>query len=104
MLGEYEPVNEYKGKCIAIIHRFNDFDTVIVDPPRSGLDKITIENLKRINSKRIIYVSCDPITLVRDLNLLKDNYDIKGISLYNLFPRTYHVETVSVLCRKTIEK
>ena len=99
MSGEF-----YLADVEDIIDRFNDFDTVIVDPPRSGLDKITIENLKRINSKRIIYVSCEPITLVRDLNLLKDNYDVKSINLYNLFPRTYHVECISVLEQRNVEK
>ena len=72
-------------------------DIVIVDPPRSGLDRTTINNLLNINCKRIIYVSCEVITLVRDLGLLKDNYNIKSISVYNLFPRTYHCESITVL-------
>ena len=87
-----------------IIDRFDNFDTVIVDPPRSGLDKETISNLMRINSKRIIYVSCEPITLVRDLALMIDKYEVSKVKVFNMFPRTYHVETISVLCRKTIEK
>ena len=80
--------------------KFNDCDLVIVDPPRSGLHKKVIENLIRINSKYIIYVSCNPQTLVRDLNLLNDSYDLKDINLFNMFPRTYHCESVTILKRR----
>ncbi len=79
-------------------------DIIIVDPPRSGLDKNTIETLIKINPKKIVYVSCDPITLSRDINLLKNNYILKNIKLYDMFPETYHVECVSVLHRKSLEK
>ena len=79
-------------------------DIIIVDPPRSGLDKNTIETLIKINPKKIVYVSCDPITLSRDINLLKNNYILKDIKLYDMFPETYHVECVSVLHRKSLEK
>ena len=77
-------------------------DIIIVDPPRSGLDKNTIETLIKINPKKIVYVSCDPITLSRDINLLKNNYILKDIKLYDMFPETYHVECVTVLCRKAL--
>lgn len=83
-----------------VIDKFNDCDLVIVDPPRSGLHKKVIENLIRINSKYIIYVSCNPQTLVRDLNLLNDSYDLKDINLFNMFPRTYHCESVTILKRR----
>lgn len=79
-------------------------DLVIVDPPRAGLDKKTVENLKKISSKGIIYISCDPATMARDLRELSDTYKVISIKTFNMFPKTYHVETVSVLCRKTIEK
>lgn len=72
-------------------------DIIIVDPPRSGLDKNTIETLIKINPKKIVYVSCDPITLSRDINLLKNNYILKDIKLYDMFPETYHVETICML-------
>ena len=77
-------------------------DIIIVDPPRSGLDKNIIETLIKINPKKIVYVSCDPITLSRDINLLKNNYILKDIKLYDMFPETYHVECVTVLCRKAL--
>lgn len=75
-------------------------DIIIVDPPRSGLDKNTIETLIKIKPKKIVYVSCDPITLSRDINLLKNNYTLKDIKLYDMFPQTYHVECVCVLERR----
>lgn len=75
----------------------NDFDVIIVDPPRSGLDKNTINFLIDSKAKRIIYVSCDIMTLVRDLNILKQDYDIIEITPVDMFPNTYHVECVAVL-------
>ena len=56
-----------------------------------------------INIENIIYVSCDPITLARDINRL-NNYEVMEVELFNMFPRTYHVECVSVLHRKSFEK
>ena len=82
------------------IDKFNNIDLIIVDPPRAGLDSKTKEYLKTINSETIIYISCDPVTLVRDLNDLDNNYKVKFIKPYNMFPRTYHCETISVLERK----
>lgn len=72
-------------------------DIIIVDPPRSGLNKETINNIIKFNAKEIIYVSCDPMTLVRDLNVLKKHYKIKEITPFDMFPNTYHVESVAIL-------
>ena len=92
------------GRVEDYIDGFNNIDLIIVDPPRSGLDKKTIDNVKRINSKEIIYVSCDPMTLVRDLKELEEDYLIKEITPVDMFPNTHHVECVSVLHRKSLEK
>ena len=81
------------------IDKFNNIDIVIVDPPRAGLDSKTKDYLKRISSKKIIYISCDPVTLMRDINDL-DSYSVKFIKPFNMFPRTYHVECVCLLERK----
>lgn len=72
-------------------------DIVMVDPPRKGLDNKTIENLLMIRPKRVVYISCNPATLVRDLHKLEDLYEIKGIRLVDMFPFTSHVECVAVL-------
>lgn len=73
---------------------------IIIDPPRSGLNKETIHLLLQLGPKKIVYVSCDPMTLVRDLNILKEKYDILEITPFDMFPNTYHVENVVLLSRK----
>ena len=80
----------------------SDYDTVIVDPPRSGVDKNVISKIIDSNIKRIIYVSCNPITLARDLKLLEEQYDIENIKLLDMFPNTEHVECITLLCRKAL--
>ena len=80
-----------------------DGDILIVDPPRVGLDKHTREVINDANIKKIIYVSCDPMTLVRDIQEL-DKYKLDGVSVVDMFPQTEHVECVSVLQRKKFEK
>ena len=82
------------------IDQFQNIDCVIVDPPRTGLDPKSKEILKELNSNTIIYVSCDPITLARDLKELKEVYEVKYIQPVNMFPKTYHCESVCVLERK----
>lgn len=80
------------------------FDVVIVDPPRAGLGEKTKEHLLNINSKIIIYVSCNPNTLKKDIEKLKEKYQLVEITPVNMFPKTEHVECVSVLHRKKLEK
>lgn len=72
-------------------------DVVIVDPPRKGLDENTIQNLKKIKSKKIVYISCNPATLIRDLAKLEEDYEIKEINPFDLFPFTNHVENIAVM-------
>lgn len=79
------------------IENFKEIDMIIVDPPRKGLDQKTIDYLKQIKAKYIVYISCDPVTFARDLKELKDVYDIEYIKPYNMFPKTYHVENVAKL-------
>ncbi len=79
---------------------FNNIDIVVIDPPRSGLGNGSIEYLLDIKPKKMIYVSCDPITLARDLNILKNEYDVKKVSPVDMFPNTYHCESVCLLERK----
>ena len=89
-------------KCVnanKINYNEGEFDVVIVDPPRGGLDKKTIDIIMNIKSKEVIYVSCNPITLVRDINRLSLEYDICNIKLFDMFPNTYHVESIAVLRR-----
>ena len=71
-------------------------DIIIVDPPRSGLNKKTITKLIDLKPQKIIYVSCNPMTLARDLNLL-DIYDIIELTPYDMFPNTKHIECLCLL-------
>ena len=76
-------------------------DVVVVDPPRKGLNADTIEALARFAPRRIVYVSCDPATLGRDVALLKERgYAVKNAMAADLFPRTVHVERIVCLVRK----
>lgn len=75
-------------------------DIIVVDPPRAGLDATAINQIIKLNPIRIVYTSCDPMTLVRDLNILKEKYIIKEITPFDMFPNTYHVESVVLLEHK----
>lgn len=81
----------------AIVKLNKKFSKVIVDPPRSGLTKTIIENILNINPEEIIYVSCDPATLVRDILLFIDKYSISEAIVFDMFSYTYHVETMIIL-------
>ena len=75
-------------------------DVVVVDPPRKGLNADTIEALHRMAPRRIVYVSCDPATLARDVALLKERgYTLKNAMAADLFPRCSHVESVVTLSK-----
>ena len=72
-------------------------DIVMVDPPRKGLDDKTVENILAMRPKRLVYISCNPATLVRDLAKMEELYTIKRIEPVDMFPFTSHVECVAVL-------
>lgn len=80
--------------------RDKDFGAIVVDPPRAGLTVKVIEFLLEMAPPSIVYVSCSPVTLSRDLGLLKEKYDIEKIQGVDLFPQTYHLETVVKLKKK----
>ena len=84
------------------IDTLKNINNIVMDPPRSGSDKKTLKTLLEINPERIIYISCNPVTLARDYNTLKEKYIIKEINAYDMFPNTYHVESVMVLEKKDI--
>ena len=73
-------------------------DMLIVDPPRAGLDAKLIDEILRREIPRILYISCDPASLARDLARL-EVYEISDIAAYDLFPRTGHVECIALIQR-----
>lgn len=81
-----------------VLNKNNDKpDVIFVDPPRKGLDKHTIENILNVQPEKIIYISCNPASLVRDLKLLEEKYDVREIQPVDMFPFTSHVESVALL-------
>ena len=72
-----------------------DIDVLFADPPREGIDRKVIENIIRIKPKKIIYVSCNPMTFARDVNLLKEHYKMQDLNIIDMFSHTYHIELIS---------
>jgi 23S rRNA (uracil1939-C5)-methyltransferase len=75
-------------------------DVVITDPPRAGMHKDVVDQLLKSEAKRIVYISCNPATQARDLELMKSHYEVKLAQPVDMFPHTHHVENVVLLLRK----
>ncbi len=78
--------------------------TVVLDPPRLGCEKTVIDQLIRLTPEYILYVSCNPMTLARDLSLLcaSGRYDLRSVQGFDMFPQTEHMEVLSVLQKRTL--
>ena len=76
------------------------FDAIILDPPRKGCDDVCIQTMLEIAPKRIVYVSCNPATQARDLQLLDVKYKVTAVQPVDMFPHTHHVENVVALKRR----
>ncbi|MCL2859566.1 MAG: 23S rRNA (uracil(1939)-C(5))-methyltransferase RlmD [Oscillospiraceae bacterium] len=76
-------------------------NVIFIDPPRKGLDVNTIENIIKMRPEKIVYISCNPATLARDVKLFSETYEIKDVQPIDMFPWTKHVECVELLERKT---
>ena len=72
---------------------------VLVDPPRKGMSQSAIDSVKKINPEKIVYVSCNPSTLARDIALFEPEYNLVKCHAVDMFPRTSHVETVCLLSK-----
>ena len=90
LLGSAEAINKINAKI----------DTIIIDPPRAGLNKKTLDFLINYQSDNLIYMSCNPMTLAKNLKSLSTVYTIEEVFYLDMFPRTKHIECVSVLSRK----
>ena len=85
----------------SLIRKINSkVDGIILDPPRSGLNKETLKNVVRIKPNKIIYMSCNSITFIRDMKVLNELYDIKEFYLLNMFSRTSHFEVICYMEKK----
>lgn len=82
-----------------------NIDVVLMDPPRAGSDEAFLSSIVRLSPEKVVYISCNPDTLARDLNYLTRNgYEAKKIQPVDMFPHTNHVETVILLSRKAARR
>ncbi len=86
------------SKSEDVLNYIEPDQTIILDPPRAGCDQKLINKLLEVKPKTIIYLSCNPATQARDLEVLLNHYQIKTIKTYNFFPHTPHIENLVVLC------
>lgn len=75
-------------------------DVLITDPPRAGMHPFVVQQILECGIQLVVYISCDPITLARDLGMLKQKYDVLFVQPVDMFPNTYHIENVTLLKRK----
>ena len=90
-----------KGDCSSYIPQLisSDLQTLIIDPPRAGCDQAVTDAINNSNIKRVVYVSCESSTLVRDVNRLT-NYKVKKVKIFDMFPKTSSIELLCILERK----
>jgi 23S rRNA (uracil1939-C5)-methyltransferase len=98
---EGENVEFIGGRVEDILPDLVKVDVAILDPPRQGCGREAISHLVRLAPAKIIYVSCDPATLARDIKRLKGGYHLVEAQLVDMFPQTYHIEAVALLERST---
>jgi 23S rRNA (uracil1939-C5)-methyltransferase len=98
---EFIEANLYKT-FLPIVEKNNipNPDVIIIDPPRSGMHKTTVDDVIQLNPEKIVYVSCNPATQARDIKLMVETgYKIMRMKPVDMFPHTYHIENVAVLIK-----
>jgi 23S rRNA (uracil1939-C5)-methyltransferase len=97
-LDEFDHVELYQGTAEQILPGLELHpDMILVDPPRSGIERNALQALLDMQAPCLAYISCDPATLARDARrLVEGGYTLKQITLFDLFPQTYHIESISV--------
>lgn len=97
---EFYAEDLHKKDIPDLLNNLDSPDIIILDPPRSGLHKNLIQHLINIKCKRIVYVSCNPMTQARDCSELKDFYKIEKMQPVDMFPHTYHIENIALMTLK----
>lgn len=103
---KYNRIKNYSYTCgdsakvFRKLHMVEPYDAILLDPPRSGLDDAMLQTLLYARVKTIVYVSCNPVTLAKNLNVLSKRYTIQIVQPLDMFPNTPHVESVVVLSQK----
>ncbi|MFE2042507.1 class I SAM-dependent RNA methyltransferase [Streptomyces sp. NPDC059477] len=99
-LAEFDRVRVEQGKVEAVLPRtgITEVDLIVLDPPRAGAGRKTVEHLATLGARRIAYVACDPAALARDLGYFREGgYRVRMLRAFDLFPMTSHVECVAIL-------
>ena len=100
-LNNINNIDIIEADCTEYINKHTPkFDVVIMDPPRKGSTPEFLNAVINIKPKRIVYISCEPSTLARDLAILKDFYNVEVVQPVDMFPRSFHVETIVGLALK----
>ena len=103
-LNDIDNVEFKLGRVEDLIEELKDLniDTLVLDPPRTGSDKKSLRALLKIKPKNIVYISCNPVTLARDYNVIRNLYNIVEIKAFDMFPNTHHIESLLVLEKKDV--
>ena len=92
--------NDVKYRMASLLAEGSCFDLVLIDPPRNGVGKESVNLIAGFQPSKIIYISCNPVTLSRDIVYFKaKGYEIKRLQAVDMFPQTYHIETVAELVK-----
>jgi len=83
-----------------LVEQYGKPDCVFTDPPRAGMHPDVVQTLNHLGAPKIVYISCDSSTMARDLKKLSDRYHINAVQPVDMFPQTYHIETIAALERK----
>ena len=87
-------------ECLSQIEKRPDL--LIIDPPRAGMHKDVVKKVLDLGAERMIYVSCNPATLARDIEMMQDSYRLEEVQPVDMFPHTYHIEAVAKLSKKRL--
>jgi len=86
----------------SFIERYGRPDVIITDPPRMGMHGNVVETLLKLECPKIVYISCNPSTQARDIQLLSEKYELDKLQAVDMFPQTNHIEAVALLTLKSV--
>ena len=99
-INNVEFIAEDASKALRNIVKSDDIDVLVVDPPRTGLSDDFLKTVMSVDIEKIVYVSCNPATLAKNLDVLQKKYEIKLVRPFDMFPNTPLVEVLVLLVRK----
>lgn len=97
---EFHTVDLHSPKATPVLSSFPKPDVVLIDPPRAGMHAMLVEHVLQVAAPRLVYVSCNPSTQARDCAMLSETYEVTDVTPVDMFPHTFHVESVALLRRR----